>query len=217
MQILDLTLYTANLAAQHDFFVHLWGVPIVSFQPQRQLTLKISETRLTWQQRPAWASHYHYALNIPPHQFEAARDWLSTRTPLLPNAHQETHFHFESWNADAVYFEDADGNIGELIARHGQPHPTDSPFSGHSLRSVSELGLVTDTVQATAAHLCAQFGLAPYHCTPNDSFMSIGDVRGLFILVPPSRGWMPSGKPAAPADFFIRLQTDHGIFTFENR
>ena len=58
-------------------------------------------------------------------------------------------FSFLCITATAHSIYDADKNIVELIARHNQPTASQSPFSGKSLVSISEIGLVTQDVMET--------------------------------------------------------------------
>jgi catechol 2,3-dioxygenase-like lactoylglutathione lyase family enzyme len=56
---------------------------------------------------------YHVAFAIPPGSIRSAFEWAQPRLALL----SRQIFDFSNWNADALYFEDPDGNVLELIAR----------------------------------------------------------------------------------------------------
>jgi catechol-2,3-dioxygenase len=197
MRIHELDLLAADLAVQRAFYAELLGLAVVEHTTEA-LTLAIGASRLTFRQAPpGWNDVYHFAFNIPENRFEEARAWLEARTPLRPDAAGRTVFHFDDWNADAVYFTDAAGNIGELIARHSLPSATAHPFTARDLLSVSEIGLATDDVPATVAMLRAELGVSAYG-SESDQFTAVGDPEGLLIVVKRGRLWFSEpGMPAA--------------------
>lgn len=91
-----------------------------------------------------------YALGVPGHRFAEAAHWLENRVPLLADQNGRVEFFFEQWNAHAIYFRDADGNIGELIARHNLETNSEEPFGARSLLGVSEIGWVFDHTKNAA-------------------------------------------------------------------
>lgn len=210
MRIHELELLTADLAAQHGFYAELLGLAVAE-QSADTLTLAVGATRLTFRQAPpGWHDVYHFAFTIPENRFDEAKVWLEERTALRPDTTGRDTFHFENWNADAVYFTDAAGNIGELIARHTLASATDHPFTPRDMRAVSEIGLATDDVPATVAMLCADLSLAPYGA-PGDEFAAVGDAEGLLIVVRRGRLWFSEpGMPAAALPTRVAIATDAG-------
>jgi catechol-2,3-dioxygenase len=189
MRIHELELLAADLAAQRAFYTERLGLTVIE-QASETLTLAAGASRLIFRQAPpGWREVYHFAFNIPENRFDEAREWLAARTPLRPNADGRTVFHFDEWNADAVYFTDAGGNIGELIARHTLPNATSRPFTARDLLSVSEIGLATDDVPATVAMLRAELGVSAYG-SESDQFTAVGDPEGLLIVVKRGRVWL---------------------------
>jgi catechol-2,3-dioxygenase len=137
----------------------------------------------------------HFAINIPENQIEQARAWLTGRVPVL-ELNGESIFHFDAWNAHAVYFRDPAGSIVELIARHTLENARDEAFSAASWLSISEIGIAADDVLLAAERLQKEYALPFYH-TPSESFTALGDEDGLLILVPAGREWYPrTGLPA---------------------
>src|SRR5438477_11118487 len=106
---------------------------------------------------------YHFALLVPGDRFDAALDWATARTELLP--YRETGdvvFDFDNWNAHACYFHDPVGNIVELIGHHGVDESrADGEFRAAELVGLSELGLVGDPA-ALAPPLAERLGLRPW-------------------------------------------------------
>lgn len=197
MYIHQLRLQTHNLAAQHDFYEHALHMPLLTASPG-ELTLQVGSTRLTFTQAAAGEEpHYHFAFNVPPQQFTEAKTWIAERAPLLADASGQNEFVFENWDARAVYFRDPAGNIVEFIARAMLPDTSSEVFSASNLLCVSEIGLATDDVPATARMLQEQLGIAVYRGSASDTFTALGDEHGLFIIVQRGREWYPdTGTPA---------------------
>lgn len=217
MRIEALTLYTRSVAGQRRFFVD--GL---SFIPQHSsetmLTLRVGDSRLHFEQQDGWRSFYHYAFLIPQNQFEAAQAWLAERVPLLRDAQGQEVFFFEDWNAHAVYFADADGNIGELIARHEHPASGFGAFSAESLVSISEIGRVVEDVDAEVKRLEQDAGLLPFGSyRPGGDFAAVGDHEGLFIVVKAGRPWLPVGWLAVAGAFSAVLETLRGPVRFSSQ
>jgi len=209
MHIHELRLHARDLDAQRIFFGETLGLSIVDSTPE-QLTVQVGQTTLIFEHQPGWAGIYHYALNIPENQFSQAAAWLTERAALLSDSDGKQQFFFSNWDADAVYFLDADGNIAELIARHSLPTVSDDLFGVKNILCVSEIGWVSDDVLAAAGHLAESYGLSAYLGSSGKTFTAVGDENGLFILVPRHHPWMPNNQPAAPGWFSATIQTAVG-------
>ncbi|MBL8154432.1 MAG: hypothetical protein JNM70_09625 [Anaerolineae bacterium] len=214
MRIEALTLYTRSAADQRRFFLDVFG-----FTPQNSsdttLTLQVGDSLLQFEQQDGWRGFYHYAFLIPQNQFEAARAWLAGRVPLLRDAQGQEVFFFEGWNAHTVYFADADGNIGELIARHDHPVSGAGAFSVESLVNVNEIGRVVEDVDAEVKRLQQEAGLLPFGSyRPGGDFAAVGDRDGLFIVVKEGRPWFPVRWPAARGMFSAVIETPRGRLRF---
>jgi catechol 2,3-dioxygenase-like lactoylglutathione lyase family enzyme len=144
---------------------------------------------------------YHFAFLVPGNRFAAALEWARERVELLPYpASGEVVFDFDNWDALACYFHDPAGNIVELIAHRGvEETVADGEFGSAELVGLSELGLVGDPA-AMAALLSEQLGITLWDgTTREDSALAfVGEKARTLILVPPGRGWLPTGRRAEP-------------------
>jgi catechol-2,3-dioxygenase len=198
MRIHEVELLTGDLEAQRAFYTRVLGLTEAEHDATA-LALRIGASRLVFRAAPAgWRGIYHFAFNIPENRFGQAKAWLEERTPLRRDPDGRDHFNFPHWNADAVYFTDAAGNIGELIARHSLPNAVDHPFSSRDLLEISEIGLAADDVPAAVALLQEQLGVEVYSGQGSDSFSAVGDEEGLLIVVRRGRTWFTD--PAMPAE-----------------
>lgn len=212
MRIEELQLHTSNLEAQRAFYGDLLGLEPLESEPGQQ-AYQVGHTRLIFHHDSQWQSFYHFAFLVPALRFAAARDWLAARCPLLSDASGQTHFHFEAWNAEAVYFADPAGNIGELIARHDLPSTSGDSFEAAQILGVNEIGVVVEDVQGMVDPLRQHYGLTPYLGRSYDDFTAVGDAEGLLIVAQTARPWLPTGQPAQSAPVQARLQTPHGLQT----
>src|SRR5258706_10384250 len=60
---------------------------------------------------------YHFAFNIPENQFGVAKEWISSRIPLLHDETGKEDFESANWNSHSIYFKDTAGKVLEFIAR----------------------------------------------------------------------------------------------------
>ncbi len=196
MNIRRLELSTKALQAQRDFYSNALELQ-VDLSADR-LEVQSGNTILVFTQAPSnFDGAYHFAFNIPENQFSAAKDWISSRIPLLHDETGKEEFDSASWNSHSVYFKDAAGNILEFIARHNLKNAVSGAFDSSQILNVSEIGLPSENVIAFANDLCAQLGLSVFKQEPNATFTPVGDDNGLFILPIKDRIWIPnSGVPA---------------------
>ena len=123
MQIQELRLLTHNPARQRDFYSRVLELPL-DFSSYDQFAVAIGASRLVFTSTPQdQPLAYHFAFNIPEHQFAEAKQWLMARTVLLAEPGGANEIYFPDWQAHSIYFPDPDGNIVEFIARHRLPHP----------------------------------------------------------------------------------------------
>lgn len=196
MHITRLELLSADLQAQRDFYADVLELP-VNLLPSA-LEVKAGATDLVFNQ--AWSDFdgaYHFAFNIPENQIRTAKEWISSRVPLLRDNDGQEEFASKSWNSDSVYFLDAAGNVLEFIARHNLKNAVDGDFGSEQILNVSEIGLPSEGVVEFANQLCTKLGLSVFMQEPNENFTPVGDDHGLFILPAKDRIWKPdSGVPA---------------------
>lgn len=210
MRIEALTLPARDLAAQRTFYGGVLGLPVETDEVDA-LSLRAGSTLLRFLAGEP-GGPCHFAFNVPQDRFAGARAWLEERAPLLADPAGETSFHSKSWNADMVYFRDADGNILELIARHTLPTSPGTGFGVADLLCVSELGLAVPDVPRAVRELQHHLGL-PVYREGSPTFTPLGDEEGLLIVVQVGRGWFPVGDPARPLSF--HLQGRNGNHSFD--
>jgi catechol-2,3-dioxygenase len=155
---------------------------------------------------PGDAPPQHFAFNVPENQLDEAKAWVEARLPLLAEKGEDL-FHFDAWDAHAIYFRDSGGNVVELIARHTLSNASEAPFGGAALLEVSEIGLPTADVPAAVASLERALGASIYS-GDRTMFSAVGDEHGLFIVVPEGRPWFPTDIPAETAPLEVTVVAD---------
>lgn len=162
----------------------------------------VGETELRFRVEEGGA-FYHFALLVPGDRFEAALAWAGERVELLGDV-----FDFDWWDARAVYFHDPAGSIVELIAHRGlEENGRTGAFAADELVGLSELGLVGDP--PLLLRELEQLGLRLWSGTVEEpeSLGFVGEKGRTFILAPPGRGWLPTGRPAEPHPVVAELET----------
>lgn len=196
MNITRLELLTKDLQAQREFYADVLDLPVNL--TSSALEVNAGESDLVFKQ--AWSDFdgaYHFAFNIPENQFHAAKEWITSRVPVLQDESGKDEFYFEHWNSHSVYFKDAAGNILEFIARHNLKNAMDGAFKSGQILNVSEIGLPSEDVLAFVDDLCTRLGVDPFKQDPNEMFTAVGDDDGLLIVPLKDRIWIPNtGVPA---------------------
>jgi catechol-2,3-dioxygenase len=196
MNISRLELSAKDLPAQRDFYGNILELPVTL--DSATLDVKAGETNLVFTQAPSeFMGAYHFAFNIPQNQYQAAKQWIASRIPLLQDNTGKEDFESTTWNSTSLYFLDAAGNILEFIARHTLQNASNEEFDSRQILNVSEIGLPSEDVLELANALVTRLGLSVYQQEPNENFTPVGDENGLLILPAKDRIWMPdSGVPA---------------------
>lgn len=196
MHIQNLQLWAADLQAQRKYYSTVLDLPVE--MTSDGLLVKAGRSDIIFTQAaPGFDGAYHFAFNIPQNQYQASKEWITSRIPLLKDKSGQEDFHSDSWNSDSLYFLDAAGNVLEFIARHNLDNAADGEFNSSMILNVSEIGLPSENVIAFAGELCSKLGLSAYKQEPHETFTPVGDENGLFILPIRDRIWMPdSGVPA---------------------
>jgi catechol 2,3-dioxygenase-like lactoylglutathione lyase family enzyme len=196
MNITYLELSSKDLPAQRDFYANILELPVTL--DSAVLEIKAGKTVLRFTQAPSeFMGAYHFAFNIPENQYQSAKQWITSRVPLLQDKTGQEDFASQSWTSTSLYFLDTAGNILEFIARHNLQNTAAGEFNSSHILNVSEIGLPSEDVVALADQLCTQLGLSVFKQEPNESFTPVGDDDGLLILPVKDRIWMPdSGVPA---------------------
>jgi catechol-2,3-dioxygenase len=190
MQIRHVTFNSPNIAAQKQFFENVLGFSVIA-ESNTAMTIQAGTSQLTFVQDE---NHhpYHFAFDIPQNQYTQARAWLSERVELLADCDGRSEFHFTDWNAHAMYFEDADKNVAEFIARHNLDTARMMPFAANSIVRISEVGIVTPHVIETVSALRKRAGIKGWRGAGSETFTAVGDEEGLLIVVREGRPWRPT-------------------------
>ncbi|MBB4826531.1 catechol 2,3-dioxygenase-like lactoylglutathione lyase family enzyme [Sporosarcina luteola] len=184
------TFYTNQLKAMKRFYVDLLELDLIDWT-EHQLTIRVGESKLTFveTEQPAF---YHFAFNIPGNQFSMMKYFIKDRLSLnWEDGRDEVYF--SSFDADSMYFEDAGGNIVELIGRRKRDLFGD--LTKESFLNISEVGIVTPDVTKVGEQL-VDAGIPLRKGTnihPEElNFLGRGDTY--IVLVPPGRRWYFSKK-----------------------
>ena len=157
---------------------------------------------------------YHYAVLVPGDRFDAAHRWAAERIALLPDEDTGSEvFDFENWDAQALYFHDPAGSIGELIAHRGIGESgATGRFHPDELLGFSEVGIVGDP-PALADALLETPGLSVWSGSLADEerLAFVGEKARTLILSRVGRPWLPTGRPAEPHPVEIVLAGVEGV------
>ena len=203
MEFLELRLSTQGLARQRTFYAETLGLELLEATSQH-FTVQVGSSLLRFNLSKGDVEPYHFAFNIPKNKLTEAKVWLLERVKLLEQEGQ-TRFSSESWNAEQVYFSDADGNILEFIARHELRNASREPFSSRHILNVSEIGYVVPNVTETIASL-NRLGLTAYR-KADRKFAAVGDAQGLLIVAETGRPWFPTEVKASVAALELTLRS----------
>jgi catechol-2,3-dioxygenase len=212
MHITALWLQTNDLDAQRMFYTTVLELPLVD-EEAAAFSVQAGTTLLTFEATPRPVAMYHIAFNVPPTTLPQAKAWLAARVPVVRENGQD-EVYFPAWDARAVYFYDAAGNLLELIDRltlvtEGGTPPGPREFGSRDMLCVSEIGLPVDDVAASGAALTARLGIAPYK-TQSATFAPLGDEQGLILVAAVGRPWTPTVKAAiVPVSLTVRNAQGH--------
>lgn len=204
MRILELRLAARDLGRQRAFYTGVLGLRVVG-ESSTDVTVQAGVSRLRFEIAKRETGVYHLAFTVPANRLTQAREWLLARTRLLTQGVQD-RFTSESWNAEQVYFEDAEGNVLELIARHELSNPSAALFGPAGLLNVSEVGYAVPDVAVTVKRLGSHLALEPYRA-PGPTFAPLGDAHGLLIVAALGRPWFPTAKGAVALPLELTLQS----------
>lgn len=140
----------------------------------------------------------HLAILVPGDAYEAARDWIGTRAPLLPGPSGIDVAGPAGWESLSVYFDGpaVDGQGGvvlELIAHAG--HRDATAGRPAELLGVCEVGVAVPDVEGAIV----ASGLPVFADTASPDFAAVGDRDGRIILASPGRTWFPTADRVAGA------------------
>lgn len=202
--IREVEMQTHFLKEMKDFYENTLALTVVQ-KPPASFSVQAGASTLTFtESNPGSQTKYHFAFNIPENHINEALRWITPKVSVIPNEGQEV-VHFESWNADSVYFYDPAGNLVELIARHNLNNSANEAFSPASLLCVSEIGLPVPDAEEALLKL-SRVGINPWQ-DYSSQFAAAGDEQGLIIAVKQGRVWFMSDQEEA-YPHPLRIRTD---------
>lgn len=211
MLIESLQLYSPDVKSLKAFYKDVLGCSVVA-EGRDYFEIEWGYSLLKFEEHPK-ATPYHFAINIPSNQIEAAVEWLRERHDILPGPDGDI-VDFSSWRAKSVYFYDSDKNIVELIARERIAVNRDSSFDVTQTIGISEIGMPVSDINAVYKLLCR---LAPFPVFSGsfDVFCAVGDDEGLFIVIDKhKKNWFPTDDETHSSEFKIRGREKGKSFSF---
>jgi catechol 2,3-dioxygenase-like lactoylglutathione lyase family enzyme len=196
MRIEEVTLETASLARTRLFYHKTLELPVEK-ETGDTITFRVGASLLTFREVHGTKPYYHIAFNITNNKFSDSFEWVSNKLDILFPPDKLPIIPYPEWNAQSFYFLDNNGSILEFITRFDLPYLSKEPFSINDIKEISELGIVSSEVSATAEAIRTAYGL-PYFSKskPSENFAVLGDDSGLLIIIPPGHHWVPTNKPA---------------------
>jgi catechol-2,3-dioxygenase len=210
MKIEEVILYTTSIKEQRHFYGSILELDLLIDLPNK-VSFKTGNSTLTFQNRK-YVKPSHLAFNIPHNKIQEALSWLQSRVEII-DYEGKLISEFSNWNAEAIYFYDADENILEFIGRRNLKIESNDQFSSNSIISISEMAIATDNIQSIYNTINAFKPIAIFDGN-FDRFCAIGNDEGLFILIDKKKKkWYPSMDKAYTSDFVIKGDYN---FSFEN-
>jgi len=107
----------------------------------------------------------------------------------------------------AIYFYDADGNIGEFIERPSLGISSSQPFSIDQVVCLNEIGLPAKNPLTMAKTLTEKFGIQPIEPSiMREDFCWVGDYKGVLIVPKMGRNWLPTTISSTLNNFSVQYQ-----------
>ena len=189
-----LNLYTHDLKVTQSFYCELLGFDLLK-SDSNSFTLACGQTEFTFSYS-AEAFYYHYAINLPIQVFESAFHHFSNLVKFIPDPDTgQDIIEHKGWGAQAFYFMDPVGNIGEFISHKTLAVDSGPSFTKQSILGICEIGWPVASIDQTFKYL-EHLGLTQFSGDLH-RFCAAGDARGLFILVNEmEKKWFPTDIPA---------------------
>ena len=200
MEIKKLYLYSKDITKQFHFFKNVLGFKVEQLSDDEimvhsglnQVYFKNADTDYV----------YHYAFLIPTGTLQSAIEFLEKKGIELLQYKGKKVIDFST--GQAIYFYDADGNIGEFIERPSLGISSDQPFSIDHVVQLNEIGLPVNDPLAVADILIEEYGIKPVNSQlMREDFCWVGDYNGVLIVTKIGRDWLPTKIPSTPNDFSV--------------
>jgi len=204
MQILEAAILSDDLKATEKFYTEILGLRVIQKAPEF-LLISCGRSVLRFIKSKGMTPKYHFAFAIPYDSFKDAVTWASIKLALITAENGNVIADFKNWNAKSFYFFDNNGNIVEFIARINKNENLHASFDSSQISSLSEVGIVTDSITVFANQLKTMYKIPVYDKQPLlQNFGALGDDNGLLILSLPGRPWYPTNLPAKK--FYTKLK-----------
>lgn len=214
MFIKEIQLDCNSLHEARQFYCGTLGLECTR-RDDEQICIRVGESNLVFRQTISSKPAYHFAFNIPHNQIGEALEWIKTRAEVIP-ADGEDVVDFKNWNAESIYFYDFNKNIVELIARRNLDNASSSKFTGHSLLSISEIGIIVDNIEEACQRFSDLYDLKPFiHQPVKENFAALGDDNGLLILSTAGRHWFPTAIEANQFPLSVQFENAGQLYYLE--
>lgn len=208
MKLEHVQIQTNNIPETIAFYRDILELPIIE-KTSKSVTIKAGNSILKFVENPDFNSMYHFAFNIPENKLEEAIAWCNDKIDLVVIEDKRVIANFETWNANAIYFYDNNGNLLEFIARHDLDNSQIKEFSYKSILNISEIGIVDEDPIELGTQLIEDYGLSFFTKNFNsENFAAIGDDEGLLIIVKPYRNWYPTQTPSQSNKTKVRIENN---------
>ena len=207
MHITELCLDTQNFQEQLHFYTNILGLPLKE-KTSEAFTVQAGTTHLTFRETTR-ETGYHFAFTIPNNKFAKAKEWVTTRTPLLTQ-NDQNEFFLENWNSNSLYFRDSANHILEFIAHYDLHNEHYGAFGAADLLYISEIGMAFGDVPEQVKTLRTEFHIEPYRNSIGEAFAAVGDISGLFIIVKIGRNWFPTSTGAIVSPVEVTIEGVEG-------
>ena len=206
MKLQHIQIQTNNIQETETFYNNILGLKILEKRSD-SLTIQAGSSILKFIENSEFDSTYHFAFNIPENKLEEAISWCAEKVDLIIIQDKRIIANFETWNANAVYFYDNNGNLLEFIARHDLDNFQIKEFSSKSILNISEIGIVDENPMELGEQLIESYDLMFFEKNFNsETFAAIGDDEGLLIIVKPNRNWYPTQTPSKSNKTEIKIE-----------
>ncbi|WP_291285468.1 VOC family protein [Flavobacterium sp.] len=208
MKLQHLQIQTNDIHQTAAFYQDVLHLPILK-KDSNSISIQAGESVLKFIENPQFDSIYHFAFNIPKNKLQEAIQWATNQLDLIVIEDANVIANFESWNANAVYFYDNNGNILEFIARYDLDNAQTESFSSKSILNISEIGIVNEHPLDLANQLGIQHDLELFSKNDNNElFAAVGNDEGLLIIVRPGRNWYPTQTPSESNSTEVRIKNN---------
>lgn len=209
MKLEHIQIQTNNIQSTISFYQDILELPIIE-KDSNHVTIQAGNSTLKFIENPQFNSIYHFAFNIPENKLDEAIQWCNNKIDLLIIEDKRIIANFETWNANAVYFYDNNGNLLEFIARHDLDNLQIKEFSSKSILNISEIGIVDENPMELGEQLIGNHNLTFFSKNYNsENFAAIGDDEGLLIIVKPYRNWYPTQTPSQSNKTEVRIENNN--------